>query len=105
MGGTCRDVELMREEANAPAEKRSDAGRANRAEARDVGEERAVARERRGVRRRNSTRIIRRRHERVAGRRDLQQLPGGWELDHDGAAVDRRDAADAELRIESMRQE
>ena len=111
-GGALRDVELMREQPDAPAEERAEAARlARRQQVQDVQprqevlglvdltggqplEQRPVA----------PARSLRLGHERVAGRGQPQRRATLREVDEQAAALDRRDASGAELGIEAVGQ-
>jgi hypothetical protein len=116
MGRALRDIELVRKQPHAPAEKRSDdIVLANRPEATNVSE-------RIGIERDDVLRTIESRtpldsargkpnpesrlnsRQRITVCSDAKRCPGLREMDDDGAPFDGRHAPDAELRIETVRE-
>ena len=114
MGCALGDIELVREQPDASAQKRAEhVILANRAETADIETQLEVGR--RGQTHRGavesripnpesrSAAVVRLRpHQRVAARGDAQRRAGARELDDERAAFDRRHASDAELRIEAV---
>ena len=111
-GRAFRHVQLMREQADAPAEEGPEAARLTcREQVQDVEprqevfgivdvarrqplEQRAIA----------STRLLRLGHERVVARREPERGPGLRKIDDQDPPFDRGDASGAELRIEAVSQ-
>ena len=111
-GRAFRDVQLMREQADAPAEEGPEAARLTcREQVQDVEprqevfgivdvagrqplEQGAIA----------STRLLRLGHERVVARSESERGPGLRKMDDQHPPVDRGDASGAELRIEAVSQ-
>ena len=113
-GRAFRDVQLMREQPDAPAEERSEAARlARREQVQDVEPRQEVfgvvdVARRQPLEQRPvalcARRLLRLGHERVARRREPERGPGVRKMDDQDAPFDRGDAPGAELRIEAVGQ-